>query len=228
MKFFLSLVFSISFLTSYSQVGIHMRYQNLDVVPWEEVSKVDGLFSNTLEFGVDYWFRLKNYRIEFMPELYFGNAKNEQAGSSYSFRNLGLAANTNFYVFDFIGDCQCPTFSKQGTFLTKGFFLSVAPLAELQFKKAGGPANEEAVENQSFHFGGSLGAGVDIGLTDLITLTPYVRYKLILNADWENLGLYVADFSQSNPYLQNNLEFGIRLGFRPDYVRSQNKYRFRR
>jgi hypothetical protein len=228
MRLLLSLFLSLSFASAFSQLGVNNRYQNLDDQPWEDILKVENLFENGYEIGLDYWFRLKEYRVEFMPELYFGNASTEFEELKLKYRNIGLAVNTNFYIFDFIGDCQCPTFSKQGNFLTKGFFLSVAPLIENQGKITRNIESRERGNESSFQFGATIGAGVDIGLTDLITITPYIRYKVVPNAEWEAISSLGSGNIGSSPYLQNHLMLGLRLGFRPDYVREQNKYRFRR
>lgn len=68
---------------------------------------------------------------------------------------------------DLYGDCMCPTFSRKGQVIQKGFFIEAG---------AGGYYHtlEATVEKTS---GGSflarIGAGVDIGLSRRLTITPW-------------------------------------------------------
>ncbi len=213
---------------SFCQLGINFRYQNLDSEKWEGWTKEDQLFSRSYELGLDYWFRLKNYRVEFMPEIYHYRSKTSTVDREYGYSSFGFAGNTNFYILDFIGDCDCPTFSKDGNFFTKGFYLSASPLIEYQNKKIGmGSDAEESYT--SFGYGAAIGAGVDIGITDLITISPFVRYKFLPNTKWDTLAVIHAEVGEETTNTTLGfLQVGIRLGFRPDYVREQNKYRFRR
>ncbi len=235
MKFTLVSLFFLSLYQLNAQLGINARYGNINPVEWESISQEGQLFNSHLELGVDYWFRLKNFRVEFTPEIFGGRSSTSNNAWSYQFTNLGIQANTNFYIMDFEGDCDCPTFSKDGNFFSKGFHISIAPIAEYQAKSL---ENVEVSldEYRSINFGATLGAGIDIGITDLVTVTPYIRYKFVPNSKWEgfasihhqadNPGSFI-DFSD-NEQLLRYPQFGIRLGFRPDYVRQQNKYRFRR
>lgn len=222
--FFLSLVsFSL-----HSQLGFNFRYGQMNPELWEEQASRTDIYNSNLDFGIDYWFRLKEYRLEFAPEIYYSTSSSNDNEHNFSKQDFGIAFNTNFYIFDFIGDCDCPTFSKDGNFFSKGFFLSIAPLYELQNRKVVAVEGEQELKVNYSNFGLSLGAGVDIGLTDLVTLTPYVRYKLVPRSKWEGLGEYFDSNLADDPFLNRYLQFGIRIGLRPDYIREQNKYRFRR
>ncbi|WP_235295681.1 hypothetical protein [Portibacter marinus] len=211
----------------FSQLGIHSRYQRINAELWNMWTNEEQLFTNGYEIGLDYWFRLKNYRIEFLPEIYAFRSTTSSERSTFRFSSLGLAANAHFYILDFIGDCDCPTFSKDGNLFTKGFYLSIAPLLEYQNKQviSGDPM---IADFQNFGYGATIGAGVDFGVNDLITITPYVRFKFLPGSKWDTLALERAVAGQDETVTSLSFfQFGLRLGFRPDYVREQNKYGFR-
>ena len=119
------------------------------------------------EIALNYWFRLPKQRIEFLPTLYYADSKIE--GTNTSLKEYGAQLKVNIYPFDFLGDCDCPTFGKQGPQLQKGFFLQFAGGYTLY-------DSEAFVETPSFDNGSGLtfggGIGLDIGLSNLFTLTP--------------------------------------------------------
>lgn len=134
---------------------------------------------NGYEAAVHYWFRLKNKRVEFLPTAYFAFA--ETPATDSDFNEIGFQFKTNVYVFDFGGDCDCPTFGKQGPALEKGFFLQLSPgVARYTF---GPDASINTESRTSFTLGG--GIGLDIGVSNLLTITPFagVRYGLNSNSE---------------------------------------------
>lgn len=136
----------------------------LTTVPDVETRSLDG----GLEFGLGYWFRLPNHRVEFVPSLsYF---RSESLGREFA--ELGLHLRTNLYVFDFTGDCDCPTFGKQGPQLQKGFFIQVAPGYQLSRREGGFFGNQ-----YQGYVGLGLGLGLDIGVSNFMTLTPFAGYR---------------------------------------------------
>ena len=126
------------------------------------------------ELSINYWFRLPNQRVEFLPTLRFGLA--EQAGQQFQLAEYGADFKVNVYPFDFLGDCDCPTFGKQGPQLQKGFFLQLAGGYSFYDAEFGAEVKSPNRENgSSFTYGGAL--GLDIGLSNLITLTPIVGVR---------------------------------------------------
>lgn len=228
MRYVIGLLAFITFMHCDAQIGINYRYQNLNPSLWEEQTKIPNLYNSTHDFGIDYWFRLKNYRVEFSPEVFMTRAKTVEANTNNTFNSIGIATNTNVYIFDFVGDCNCPTFSKDGNLFTKGFYVSVNPTIEFQQNEF----QEETVVVQDVSrvvLGIAIGAGVDIGITDLITISPYIRYKYLPSTSWTGdvtSSQLPADPSQK--FAMSYPQFGLRLGFRPDYIREQNKFKKRR
>jgi hypothetical protein len=163
--------------------------------------------------ALHYWFRLKNTRIEFFPEIGFAKGGYEdypessvgdfiyikEAYQSYFFR-----VPTRFYVLDFEGDCNCPTFSKQGTFFKKGFFLMVAPGVQMaNFPVEYGSLSSGEEQMQSYSRAGVTwsvagGLGLDIGISDAITITPMVLL--------EKTGNFALDPLPCETCLQKNID----------------------
>jgi len=219
-------------ITSSAQFGIRAKYSSNEFSTWENALR-DSPSSNTNEIlnssfgvGVDYWFRLKEKRIEFLPELSYGlkTTSSIDDNVSVSFQNFAFNFNTHIYAFDLVGDCDCPTFSKQGPTLKKGFFFLVSPGVSMNMHNYDTELPSEtsnSATDYSIRFG--VGAGYDIGINDLVTVTPIVSYNVGTSVTGDHLEFsqyfqQVDDLSSS----WNHLLFQLRIGFRPDYV---NKYR---
>ena len=193
-----------------------------------QVGNTNDLFPFTYELGIDYWFRLKNLRMEFYPEISvqlstsnstFGNV---ELPESYRLEAGGIGIITHIYLFDFFNDCQCPTFSKQNTFLKKGFFVMLGVKEYVQNKET--IYSDRSDFHRDFTTQVSGGIGLDVGLTDLITITPFAGLVYYPSTNWEginaNHGIIHAvppDESTSNLGFQA----GIRIGFRPDYLKNR-------
>lgn len=237
------LLFSIGL---HAQIGVSFGFVNYDTPGWNERIESNASFvgnstsfdSNGFQYGIDYWFRLKQKRIEFMPEISFYqlNAFVESethpdfgysADMTASFFQLHF--NTQIYPFDFAGDCDCPTFSKDGDVFKKGLFIRLAPglsygsykeeRAELTF--AGSTTN--TVKEIGVTPTLRAGVGLDIGVSDFITITPIIQYTHTLPTEgFSVLGTELNDDLVSSEVTQ--LYFGVRFGFRFDEL---NKYGYR-
>lgn len=169
-----------------AQFGLNARYikPNFSDVENENIVKFG------IGGGIDYWFRLKTKRIEFMPEIGYENFETNIPGLKMN--SFYFMFKTNFYLLNFNEDCNCPTFSKDGNTISKGFFISIAPEVK--------SFTTEFIEKESTIVGGVvLGAGIDFGITELLTITPNVGYEITSN---------INDASYSA------LQLGIRTGFR--------------
>lgn len=210
-----------------AQLGLHGSYEfagQANNMRYESAYPVSGF-----AFGVDYTFRLANNRVEFFPELNYGSHETRNTfteiidDNPFIFINhqaLNLYLNTNFYIFDFAGDCDCPTWSKDGNFLKKGFFLQLSPgvgyrLTEYTEDNQPLPGRDVRIqETVTVSIGG--GAGIDIGLSDYITLTPYIRGRFfpVKNST-------TVDDADYHEKIQMNA--GLRLGINFTDAYSRNK-----
>ena len=77
MKFRLLLCFLLAgSISMQAQFGASVKYQSNSFDKWDdflatESGSEESIIGNSLEIGLNYWFRLKNQRIEFLPELYY-------------------------------------------------------------------------------------------------------------------------------------------------------------
>lgn len=214
---------------AFSQVGINGAYRGHNAPEWtNDVSLVGSGFS----IGIDYWWRLKNQRIEFLPEFNVGRYRqHNDLNQRFAHSFYSLFLNTNFYLFDFKGDCDCPTFSKQGDLLKKGFFVQLSPgLSYVQYKLSFSEATspDELIEASSEELVFSIGAavGLDIGVTDLITITPLIGARYFPSLNWDELDMLPpvdddALITQS-PLWQWSV--GARLGLRLDYGNKRRRW----
>ncbi len=211
-------IFILTIQCAFAQFGITGGYRFNDAPDWQ-VTALDGTqepaLGDGLSVGVDYWFRLKNYRVEFLPEVNFSRFQQANISHEYNLSAFSLFANVHLYPFDFLGDCDCPTWSKQGNFLQKGFFVQISP---------GVSYLQQTIETESFPLKSnatalSLGGGIgfDIGIADLVTLSPIAGARYYLSAPWDGLSGVSPD--SAKPTESTVLQFftGIRLGFRFDY-----------
>lgn len=170
------------------------------------------------EIAVNYWFRLPGKRVEFMPTLYYGFTRfdeNFTSGLNEGLHEAGFQFKTNIYPFDFGGDCDCPTFGKQGPQLQKGFFLQLSPGFTYYRTENVFVQEAEAQEHTGFTLGA--GIGLDIGLSNFLTLTPLVAVR-------RGFGVYskvnVSDMVGTLYYDEDKLttfQAGLQLSFRFDH-----------
>lgn len=216
----------------FAQFGVTGRYQINDAKDWKITyadQTTEAILDNAPVIGVDYWFRLKNYRVEFLPELSFSKYKNEFQVAEGVLHETNLNVynfflNTNFYVFDFLGDCDCPTWSKQGNFAKKGFFLQVSPGVSYFQQKVERP--DASFTSNAVALSLGAGLGFDIGITDLVTFTPMVGARYFPNVKWESLnqlGDRLVIYAENPESAIRQLYAGVRLGFRFDYQSSRRR-----
>jgi hypothetical protein len=209
-----------------AQIGVRLKYNSNKYNNWENVinerySSSQKLLSPGYEIGVDYWFRLKKKRIEFMPEIFYG-----QSSTSYTDAELlkdikatyiGFNFHTQIYALDLEGDCDCPTFSKGGSGIDKGLFFHFSPGLMYHTSTAEfDPISSFAVSPiHHLVLMAGVGVGVDFGMSDFLTVTPIVSYYFHSSMDWEEYLQSSANLSQ--------LQFTLRLGFRPEYGRGRRR-----
>ena len=234
MKYITTLTFAILLNSAaFGQLGVSATYRANDAPDWQYAGAAQGpqglLSESHFGFGVDYWLPMKAYRIDFLPEINFQRTSNAieladftgQAEVQLSNTWLSLFLNANIYFLDLEGDCDCPTFSKSGGFLQKGLFLQASPGASWIQSKV---ENEGiAADSDDIAFSAAVGLGLDIGLSDILTLTPLAGYRYYLPTRWESLGSEAFITSPSGDAGIRSEESsirqfyaGLRLGLRLD------------
>jgi len=159
-------------INSLAQVALSARYLSNSSEARDEYTAAESGFDSGFEVGIGYWFRLKNKRMEFTPELSYA----QMNGSTYSNTSLALNANILIYPLDFHSDCDaCPTFSKDGGLIKKGFYWIISP-GVWQFDSENPVLPLEKQSSLTYRLG--VGAGLDFGVTNLLTVSPFAMYNI--------------------------------------------------
>lgn len=198
-----------------AQVGFNAAYQHNQIDGWQVPPEpYTSIAADGYKFGIDYWFRLKNQRIEFTPEInfaFYNSAPN--SGTDYRVEFYGFHFNTNIYLLDLLNDCNCPTFSKQNDFFQKGFFIRIAPgINALRFVDQAETLTGDNASELNYTPSIGLGAGLDIGLSDLVTITPIFLANYMPNAEWTGSNSAEGVLEPVTDIWQFNA--GLRLGLR--------------
>lgn len=236
-KYFVLTILLFSFAEASAQFGVRAKYNLNSFSDWDNFleenvnGETDKIFPSNIEIGVDYWFRLKKHRIEFMPEIAMGlktQSTYPSASSETSFSYFAFNFNTQIYAFDLTGDCDCPTFSKQGPSLDKGFFFTFSPGIIYNTKEISVETFSITRKSNQINLRLGIGAGYDIGINNLITISPSIQYNLapgVKFSELENVHQPPPLTGYSFTTGLNQIQFQLRFGFRPDYVKSYGRGR---
>ena len=212
------------FIEAQGQVGIRGFYNANSVKKLDNLFLQDnGLleddktFNQGFSVSLDYWLRMQQYRVEFYPYISYSHLKGIYTPSSLASelnllsRSFGLGVNTHIYFLDFEGDCDCPTFSKQNGFVKKGLFALVGLGGGLTSHTLGIDDSHKNRINATVSFG----FGIDIGISDLITISPILQYNYLPFYSWPEIFELRNQEAIKTPLGQ--LQLGIRIGLRADY-----------
>lgn len=210
MKILTSLLFFLFIgFYSYSQIGYQLDFTRHTIVqknpPNGLIPKAD-LKAYGAMFGSQYWFRLKNYRLEFLPGAHIGAFANDNGEyKDYKIKDIFFQMDIPalMYPLKFKEDCNCPTFKKDGNLMEKGFHLIGLAGFSLNFRNT----NHDSVSIQKTTFtpliGG--GAGLDIGISKTLTLTPFLLYTLYFTDYLSRSGFDKIDINH------HSINAGLRL-----------------
>ncbi len=223
------LFLSTNFLSA--QIGVSGAYSTISTSGWVDIKNNENVnsYNNGYTIGVDYWTRLKNYRIEFLPELSYSRFDNEFDGiplvppaATGDLSIIAFSFNTQIYLFDIEGDCNCPTWGKEGGFFNKGFYFMAGPGVSLISQEDNitvGLEETETVESTNVRLLLSAGAGFDIGITNSITLTLFGKFKWHSANEWEGLNTVIERSPQQVGYddtssVITQFEPGLKIHYR--------------
>lgn len=206
-------------ISAHSQVGI----KAVNTWPQNRIAEANSsnkLFPTLVGVGIDYWFRLRQYRLEFLPAIHAQYAhenvilNNEKVGK-LNWTVFEFVPVLQFYPFDFKNDCMCPTFSKQGQFFKKGFFINVAPGIALSnlTNSSQHDANQQPLKASQWVPFIRAGLGIDLGVSDLLTFSPSINYQFAHTLDWSAI---FSSTSSNEINIYTGLFFNARLGWRFD------------
>jgi len=216
------------------QIGIRTKYlkNGIDDNQTNFISKVgsiDDALSTGYGLGIDFWFRLKTKRVEFLPELgiNYSQTSFETEITQYSldYNYLYFNLNTRIYPMDFEGDCDCPTFSNQSTLIKKGFYFELSPGVGYYtshydsslptVSNPEGETNTATVDAFSYKIG--VAVGLDIGLSNLLTINPYAMYNYHFGREYDiPVGKLSTLIDSNSGNIMSQLELGLRFAIRFD------------
>lgn len=202
---------------------MNLGFRSNNAIDWEIT---DGGTSGTpitgeaYSIGIDYWIPMITYRVDFLPELNYSQLQEVTIdGLSANFNQnwFSFFLNTNIYLLDLEGDCDCPTFSKSGNFFEKGFFVQASP--GISYLSQSIDFGDNQFETESLAYSLGVGIGLDIGISDFFTITPLATYRYHLPVEWEALNELAGEIPNDYGVLSsessiNQLHVGLRLGFR--------------
>lgn len=220
-----------------AQFGFSAKYNSNGYGNWNDfneqvLNSSEKAFSTDIEISANYWLRLKEKRIEFLPEIFYDLTSSETisipdiVGAENSLQKLGFNFNTHIYFMDLANDCDCPTFSKDGGGLQKAIHLILSPGVVYAKNELDIVDSDDVFDSNSLAFKFGAGLGFDIGFSDLLTLTPFftINYSSSYSSDaLRDMMINYYPFSSFAPLDSSNFQtqVGIRIGLRPDYVKGR-------
>ncbi len=160
----------------------------------------------------------ENYRVQFHLNAGTAFSKTTQIDRidrSFKLRQIDLSLSSKIFLLSLEADCDCPTFSRDAGLLEKGFYVEFIAGASSYNAKM---RDVYDVNDKGFGLKLGLGMGIEIGINDQVTVSPYVRYNRFFNNEWTGLQAAIADLdvteinSGSDISPINQISGGIRLG----------------
>ncbi len=222
-KYLILILFFLIPFHLFSQVGIELSGNKNVYKSWNDViynysGKESQIFKYSYGGGINYWFRLKNYRLEFTPGIYYMFSKFKFPESSCKFEYYshvaGIEFDMNVYMFDFVGrnyKKDCPTFSHDGEWFKKSFFIQVSPGMFGAFRTV-----KKSVDNiDDFNIAGKFdfGLGLDFKITNHLLVAPVIKYGFYIGEKWNGFSAFHAERSYNDITAGNyiNLVFNFYL-----------------
>jgi len=220
--FFTSLVFFLCFNISFAQLqgGISGAYFSQNIPEWEAAVFGTQSDEQLLNSGFSQEVDLKiagfeNYRIQFHLNAGHAFSKTSLETRTFELRQIDLSLSSKIFLLSLEADCDCPTFSRDAGLLEKGFYVELIA----------GASSYNATLTDVFELNDKgiglklgLGMGLEIGINDQITISPYVRYNRFFSNEWEGLQETIGTLDNiesdrgSNTSPINQVSAGIRLG----------------
>lgn len=239
-RFLFVLSFFIFSLSANAQFSFATKYSLNSYSDWE--SELESLnyptsqfLDNGLEYELAYWFRLKNKRIEFIPGLsYQKNSYDSMETIDWDKTSFYLNLTAVIYPMDLEGDCNCPTWGKDGDLISKGFFIGISPsigthTMTSSFTNLTNPdlPEESSFDSKQISFRIGAVTGLDIGINKWITLTPQAHLFYTPGLEWEGLS-DILEYRSPNTQETvkssiTEIQPGLKLTFRPDYLLEQRR-----
>jgi len=202
-----------------AQIDIDLSVQRPSYHDWDRLlTETSNSEQNIFDWkaGIGFAYRVFPYqvRIGYRPGLHFlfGQKGLEFSEAipqkNYSILQSYLSIPVHIYPFDLWGDCNCPTFGKQHDFFKKAFYLEFIPALSVKQLKLADQLVTEQVWNAAFHIG--LGTGINIAVSDHLTISPMLSYHLGFAEKWNGLGLFHGEIDHYDQTTSSIWQFTIK------------------
>ena len=207
-----------------AQIGIDITANKNKFTSWNDViydylGNKDDIFKYSYGGGINYWFRLPNYRLEFTPGVYYQYSDFTINGTNIQYKYIshliGAEFDVNIYMFDFVRrtyERDCPSFSNGNDWLQKSFFVQFSPGIFGVSREIQGAPDKISVKNIGGKF--DLGVGIDMKLTKHLIVAPIIKFGLELGNRWDGFSEFHGENSfndgTSNSYLSLTLAFYLK------------------
>ena len=214
MKYGFLFLLALSFCSvMHAQFGVRIQQNYLTVPEYRDLfdgsdpMSFDYTGVNGTSFGLDYGFRLKKVRIEFYPTLHYQQSDIQETlpdnnDREWELQQFGVHLNTQIYLLDLDGDCDCPVWGKDGGVIERGLFVLVSPgvdyfREQFEYGERLFTGGSNSVTTTTVHtvVHAALGLGLDIGLSERVTISPYGGYRAFQTVNFKNL----FDLPEANP-----------------------------
>lgn len=182
-----------------SQLGYSIFGKNPSYYDWEGKELVNGdqkaSFAPMLGAYLDYEYQPSNEK----NLLILGQLGYNKSVSNTDYRNISmftLGVGLKFFPFHFTGDCDCPRFYQEGTWFSRGFFISAIP-------KVSRFLLDNTVSTQAM---GEVQLGVEIPISKNKGISPFL--SLEFGSSVTNQYILPSPSKSS----LTSIGFGVRLG----------------
>lgn len=174
-----------------AQLGLNIGYHWGKAPDWQmDLSAPPG---KGVLLGLAYAFPFKQLRMELVPGLALSKISTTAIlGINTTSTWYSAHLQWRIYPFDLQGDCNCPTFSRGGNILQKGFWLGVLGGVSAMDNRI----NFDLLQGQSIrrtlnaHVG--VQAGIDVGISERLTLSPFLGFNYWPAVSWPELSTLLA------------------------------------
>ncbi|MEM9546127.1 MAG: hypothetical protein AAGA77_09140 [Bacteroidota bacterium] len=224
---FVIVVFVCFFGQVNAQIGFRAKYNMNSFPAWDNRieenrgEEFDDIFQSGVELGIDYQFRLKNVRIEFLSEFAIGLKMEPEVihGFDLEFSYLAFMLHSHIYLFDLkrTNASQSKTISA----FKKNFFISLSTgiLDNRKLSHYSVLLNIPVpYKNTNLRMG--IGAGYDLIETNQLTITPSISY--MYSPGIEFYSLPYSDRNNTNTSNLHQLQFQLRIGISLTHAKSEN------
>lgn len=188
MKYILSIVFLVSTLSIYSQIGVKTMYNRANNSTVNDVFNThynisESVFQNNFGLGINYKIQIKG--MELLPTVGYETSVKNDLGISMNRIHFGLPFI--IYPMNMEGDCGCPDFSLRNKFFQKHLFLvlNTAVLYETKNFERTDDIVETSISLSNLYFKIGLGAGILLPITESFSIAPTFLYNRSFKDKWK-------------------------------------------